>query len=701
MKLFPESAPVQLEFDKIKALLTEHCKSEFAKRKAAELRIHTKKEFIETELQQSHEFKLITLNNQYFPNDYVINLTKDLKLLSIPGAVLIGDQFVQIRKLTLNIQTIFRWFDNERRIAYPALTKVIAETYYEKVILELLDEVLDEHGNVKDNASDELQKIRLNLYKKRNELRRVFERVVARLNKSGYAADIEESFSNGRRVVAVFSEHKRQIKGILHGESDTRKTAYIEPEETIELNNDIFSLENEESKEVQRILRKLTSDLSVYADLLKTYHAIVGEYDFIKAKAKLAIDMNAELPSVADKAHIELINAYHPLLYLYNKKSGKPTIPLSITLNDKNRILVISGPNAGGKTVTLKTIGLLQIMLQSGLLVPVHPTSQMGIFKQLMIHIGDTQSLEFELSTYSSHLKNMKHFMEVANGKTLFFIDELGSGSDPNLGGAFAEVIMEELAHKHSFGIVTTHYLNLKVMANKVPGIINGAMAFDEQNLLPMYKLIIGKPGSSYTFSIAERIGLSPNLIKKARNLVDEDHFSLDKLLNRTEQDLREIEKKESDLQKLVKENERLKKEMTTVMDRERHRQEVELLKQQNQVTEDRIAYLKDMERKLKQILLEWKKAEDKSEPIKQMHNLLFKKKDEIVTNKLAKKVQGKYEEMATDIVVGAKVKLKKNYQVGSVKEIRGKRAIVQVGLLPMSVELGDLVVVQEKGNDG
>ncbi|MDQ6815096.1 MAG: DNA mismatch repair protein MutS [Bacteroidota bacterium] len=700
MKLFPESAAVQLEFDKVKALLTEHCRSEFAKKKAVELRIHTRKDFITTELQQSHEYKLITLNNQYFPNDYVLNLTKDLKLLAIPGAVLGGEQFVQIRKLALNIQSIFRWFDNERRIAYPALTKVIEDTYFEKVILELLDEILDETGNVKDNASDELQKIRLSLFKKRNELRRVFERVIARLNKSGYATDIEESFSNGRRVVAVFSEYKRQIKGILHGESDTGKTTFIEPEETIELNNDIFSLENAESKEVQRILRKLTSDLSVYAALLKTYHDIVGEYDFIRAKAKLAIDMNGEFPTVIDKAHIELVNACHPLLYLYNKRSGKATIPLSITLNDKNRILVISGPNAGGKTVTLKTVGLLQIMLQSGLLVPVHPTSQMGIFKQLMIHIGDTQSLEFELSTYSSHLKNMKYFMEVANGKTLFFIDELGSGSDPNLGGAFAEVIMEELAHKHSFGIVTTHYLNLKVMANKVAGIINGAMVFDEQNLLPMYKLIVGKPGSSYTFSIAERIGLSPHLIKKAKSLVDEDHFSLDKLLNRTEQDLRHIEKKESDLQKLVKENERLKKEMVTVMDKERHRQEVELLKQQNQVTEDKIAYLKDMERKLKQILLEWRKAEDKSEPIKQMHHLLFKKKEDTVTNKLAKKVQGRYEEVASDIVVGSKVKLKKNYQVGSVKEIRGKRAIVQVGLLPMSVHLGDLVVVQEKASD-
>jgi DNA mismatch repair protein MutS2 len=700
MKLFPKSALVQLEFDKIKDLLVEHCKSEYAKNKASELRIHTKKEFIETELKQSHEFKLITINSQYFPIDYVLNLSKDLKLLSIPGAVLTGEQFVQIRKLALNIQSIFRWFDNERRLAYPGLTKVIEDSYYEKAILEMLDEVLDEYGNVKDNASEDLQKIRLGLFKKRNELRRVFEKVIARLNKSGYAADIDESFSNGRRVVAVFSEYKRQIKGILHGESDTRKTAYIEPEETIELNNDIFSYENEERKEVQRILRKLTSDLSIYAELLMTYHTIVGEYDFIRGKARLAVDMNGEYPSVVDKAHIELVNAYHPLLYLYNKKANKPIIPLNITLNDKSRILVISGPNAGGKTVTLKTIGLLQIMLQSGLLVPVSATSEMGIFKQLMIHIGDTQSIEFELSTYSSHLKNMKHFMEVANGKTLFFIDELGSGSDPNLGGAFAEVIMEELAHKHSFGIVTTHYLNLKVMANKVPGIINGAMAFDEQNLLPLYKLIVGKPGSSYTFSIAERIGLSPHLINKARKLVDEDHFTLDKLLNRTEQDLREVESKEKELHKLIKENERLKKEMTHVMDRERHRQEVEILKQQNKVTEERIEYLRDLERKIKQILLEWRKAEDKSEPIKQMHSLLFKKKDEVVKNKLAKKVEGKYQEVTSDITVGAKVKLKKNYQVGSVKEIRGKRAIVQVGQLPMSVDLADLVVVEERALD-
>ncbi|RFM26528.1 endonuclease MutS2 [Deminuibacter soli] len=697
MKLYPESAAVQLEFDKVKALLREHCKSEYARQKADELRIHTRKEYILTELQQSHEFKLMLQLSQYFPNDYVLNISRDIKLLGIPGSMLTGEQWIQVRKLAESLEKIFRWFDNERRTAYPALSKVIADTYYEKTIIELIDEVLDEAGNVKDTASAELQRIRMGLYRKRNELRRTFEKVVARLNKAGYAADIDESFSNGRRVVAVFAEYKRQVKGILHGESDSRRTAYIEPEETIELNNEVYTLENDERKEVQRILRELTQRMSVYSPLLAVYHQVVGEFDFIRAKGRLALDVNGNYPNVGDQAILDLKDAYHPLLYLYNSKSGKPTIPVNLTLDDKSRILIISGPNAGGKTVTMKTIGLNQLMLQAGLLVPVHPASQMGIFKQLLIHIGDTQSLEFELSTYSSHLLHMKHFLETANGKTLFFIDELGSGSDPNLGGAFAEVILEELARKHSFGIVTTHYLNLKVMANHTAGIINGAMAFDEVRLQPLYRLMVGKPGSSYTFSIAERIGLPQAMINKARKLVDEDHFRLDKILNKNEQEGQKLDKEKKELNRLLRDNERLKAEMEQVLNKERHRQQVELLKHQNAITEDRISYLKETERKLKQIVLEWRKAEDKNAIIKQVQELLFKKKEQLVNSKVAKKLETKYREITGEIVVGAKVKIKKNYQVGEVREIRGRRAIVQIGVIPMNVELSDLVVVEDK----
>src|SRR4051812_17028995 len=593
MKLYPESAAIQLEFDKIKNLLTEHCNSEYAKQKAEDLRIHTKKEYINIQLQQSHEYKLLLQQSQHFPNDYILNIAREIKLLGIAGSTLSGEEFLLIRKLAESIEKIFRWFDKERKIAYPALANVIENTYYEKVIAELIDDVLDEGGNVKDSASTELQRIRMSLYRKRNELRRMFERVIARLNKAGYSADIEESFSHGRRVVAVFSEHKRQVKGILHGESDSRKTAFIEPEETIELNNEVFTLENDERKEVQRILRLLTSKLSTYSSLLQTYYSIVGEYDFIRGKAKLAVDINGNYPNVIDKAHVELKDAYHPLLYLYNKQSVKKTIPVTLTLNERQRILVISGPNAGGKTVTLKTLGLNQMMMQSGLLVPVHSVSQMGIFKQLFIHIGDTQSLEFDLSTYSAHLLHMKYFIENANGKTLFFIDELGSGTDPNLGGAFAEIILNELNHKHSFGVVTTHYLNLKIFANRTSGIINGSMMFDEENLQPLYKLTTGKPGSSYTFAIAERIGLPKHLINAAKKLVDENHFRLDKLLNRTEQDLQTLQKERNELKKLITENEDLRKKLTVDLNKEKHQQQVELLKHQNKITEERIAYLK------------------------------------------------------------------------------------------------------------
>ena len=696
MKIFPDSALVQLEFDKIEALLAELCLTEYARSKAMDLRIHTRLEYIDLELRQTNEFKMLLQNGQYFPNDYTVNLSRELKLLGIPGAVLSGEQFLQIRRLAENMQSIFRWFDPERRTAYPALAKVIELTRYEKAVIAAIDEVLDEAGMVRDNASEELAEIRLSLFKRRNELRRTFDRILSRLAKAGYVADIEESFLNGRRVVAIFAEHKRQVKGILHGESDTRRTSFVEPEETIELNNEVFSLEHAESREVHRILRELTARLAEHAPLLQVWHDIIGEYDFIRAKARLAIDMNGNFPQLLDKSHILLRQAFHPLLYLYNRKNQKTTVPTDISLNEKDRLLVISGPNAGGKTVTMKTVGLLQLMIQSGLLIPVHPDSELGIFKQLMIHIGDTQSLEFELSTYSSHLKNMKYFMENANGRTLFFIDELGSGSDPNLGGAFAEVILEELVRKHAFGIVTTHYLNLKVMAGKTAGIVNGAMAFDETHLQPLYKLIIGKPGSSYTFSIAERIGLERRLIERARTLVDEDHFRLDKLLNATEQDLRQLEQREKELNKMVRENEKLKKEMETLIHRERHEQQVELLRHQNKISEDRMAYLREMERNLRQIVLDWRKAEDKNEVIRHMQALLFKQKEKQVNEKVRKKLDAKYTEIGGNAQVGNKVMMKKNHQVGTVREIRGKKAIVQVGLVPITVELADLTVVQE-----
>lgn len=696
MKLYPPSALQLTEFDKIKELLVSHCHSEIAKLQAENIRIHTRLEFIEPALQKTHEYKLLLLHKLAFPGDAVFNLGKELKFLSIPGSVLEGSQFISFKKLALAMQEVFRWFDNERRQAYPYLASIIADSWFDKQIISLIEHVFDEEGIVKDSASEELGKIRIALYRKRNELRKMYSRISSRMYKLGYLADIAESFINGRRVLAVFAEQKRMVKGLIHGSSDTGRTAFIEPEETTQLNNEVYDLENDERKEIRRILGQLTNDLREYSPLLNTYHNILGEFDFARAKARLALQYVGHLPALREEAIVRLVNAFHPLLFIYNEKQGKPTIPVNFSLDEKERILVISGPNAGGKTVTLKTCGLLQMMLQSGLLVSCSPESEFGIFNQLMIQIGDTQSLEFELSTYSSHLIHMKYFMEQANGKTLFFIDELGSGSDPNLGGAFAEVILEELARKHCLGIVTTHYLNLKVMANKVEGIINGAMAFDEKNLQPLYRLITGKPGSSYTFSIAERIGMHHSLINRAKQLVDENHFTLDKLLNRTEQDLQKVKDESQRLGKLVKENEEMKKEMEMFINKEKHRQQVEMLKQQNQISEEKFAYLKDMERKLKSILTEWRKTDDKEKVMKMMASTLFKQKEKQAVAKKQKKFDAKYIEINKSPGEGDKVKMKPNHQVGVVTGIRGKKAIVQVGVIPITIDISDLVVVKD-----
>jgi len=697
MRLFPEFTLQQLEFDKIKELIGMRCHSAFAKQRCRNLRIHDNMDYLLRHLHQTNEFKTLLEAGDDVPNNFTADVSSELKMLSIQGAVLSGEQIMQLRRLTENAGRLYRWFNRERTTQYPSLSEVIQESYYEKTIIEIIDEVLDENGVVKDTASEELAGIRLNLFRKRNQLRRQFDKIVQQLQKAGYLADIAESFMNGRRVLAVLAEKKRAVNGIIHSESDTGKTCFIEPEETTALNNEIAALAFEEMREVNRVLRKLTADLHVYSPILNQYLQISGELDFIRARAGFALEIGGNLPRISKKPVINLVNAFHPLLLLYNRKLGKPTIPLNVHLYDQNLILVISGPNAGGKTVTLKTVGLLQLMLQSGLLVPVSADSEMGIFSQLLIHIGDTQSLEFELSTYSSHLRHMKYFIEHANGRTLFFIDELGSGSDPNLGGAFAEVILEELAAKRAFGIVTTHYLNLKVMANKVKGLINGAMQFNEQELLPLYKLQTGKPGSSYTFSIAERIGLPKTLIEKARKQVDENQYRLDRMLNHAEQDMQNIQKEQARLQVMIKDNELLKKEMEKLMNKEKHRQQVELLKQQNKLTAENYARYKDLERKMRAMVQAWKKTEDKNEAVKTISALLFNQQNRFRKEKIQKTWDEKYIEVGGEIKPGDKVKMKNNRWVGIVKEIRGKKAILQVGSVPITVVLDGLIVVKDK----
>jgi DNA mismatch repair protein MutS2 len=693
---YPAQAQDQLEFNKIKQLLSQQCRTDAARKRVEALKLHSRYDYVAMALQQTLEYKSTLDSHDHFPNDFTRNVERELKYLAITGAILKGEELLAFRNLALNIKDILQWFRNHDQL-YPQLRALAEKITYEKEIVQIITAVIDDSGNVKDNASRALMDIRMDLDKTRAQLRKTFESILRKLNKQGYLADISESFLSGRRTVAVFAEHKRIVKGILHGESDTARTVFIEPEETIELNNEVSALERAEHKEIQRILAQTTAQLSVYQPQLDSYYHLSGLYDFIRAKALLAAELNATMPRLSPHPSVQLVKAMHPLLFLHNKKAGKPTVPLNVTLDRQERILMISGPNAGGKTVSMKTVGLLQMMLQAGLLVPVDEQSEMGIFKQIFIHIGDTQSIENELSTYSAHLRDMKYFLDFANGKTLFFIDELGSGSDPNLGGAFAEAIVEELAGKKALGIITTHYLNLKVMAGKVQGIYNGAMAFDEEKLEPLYQLTIGKPGSSYTFAIAQRSELSKKVIDRARQLTERGHFKLDKMLHQTEQQSVRLGDKEKYLSKLIDENEALKEKYEELIDKERLRQHFETLKLQNKIKKEELDYLRDTERKFKQIIHDWKRAENKQEVIDSAEKILFRKKQIQQNEAAARKADKKFRLSGRDPQEGDLVRNTQNHQVGRLSEIKGKKAVVKIGQMPFTVTLSEWVTVEEK----
>lgn len=696
LQFYPEQALERLEFEKVRALLLARCRTVFAQKAANNIKFHTKKEYLEEALEQVNEYKQTLGGSDVFPNDFTKDITSALKLLRIEGAVLKGDDFVDLSRLTLTVRDILLWLKRQNGL-YLRLEAIAIPVIYQKEILKTINETVDEAGVVRDSASQELMQIRHDIEKKRVQLRKVFEGIVRKLGKQGYLADISESFMNGRRTVAVVAEQKRIVKGIMHGESESGKTVFIEPEETIELNNELSSLEREEGREVYRILKQLTAELSIFHEDFAAYLEMVGIYDYIRAKALLARDMDASMPSISPHPGTHLIKAYHPLLLLHNKAQGKPTFPLTISINKDNRILMISGPNAGGKTVSMKTIGLLQTMTQAGLLIPADDTSEVGIFRQIVIHIGDTQSIENELSTYSAHLKDMKYFLDHANAKTLFFVDELGSGSDPNLGGAFAEAIVEQLANKKAMGIITTHYLNLKVMAGKIPGIFNGAMAFDEEKLLPLYQLVLGKPGSSYTFSIAERSGLPKHVIDRAKQITDKGHFKLDKMLHQTEQQSVRMVSKEQHLDQLIRENTKLKVRYEDLIDKEKLKQQHETLKLQNKIKKEELDYLRDMERKFKQIVFDWKRSENKNEVIANAEKVLFKKKHIQQNQAAATKADKNYKVLGKQPEVGDLMRNKDNHQIGRLLEIDGRKAKIKMGHMPFTVTLDEWIVVEAK----
>src|SRR5690606_21889865 len=437
-------------------------------------------------------------------------------LLKLDGSVLDEKQCLAILAM-LEAANGFIRFMRDKKTIFPTLSALCEFLEEEKQLPATILSIIDEHGLVRSSASPQLASIRKELQTKRRENERIFQSILSKLRKAGVLADIEESFMNGRRVVSIVSESKREVRGVIHGSSQTGKATFIEPGETVEINNEIIYLESDERQEIRRILRELTKQLRNKYEVLKKFFDLLVHLDFTRAKTLLARELDANVPHFQEKPIISIVNGRHPILVRKNRESGKEVVPLSLHLDNKKSILIISGPNAGGKSIALKTIGLSQLMIQSGIPVCCEPQSEFGFFTNIMTDIGDSQSIEYELSTYSSRLIKMRRFVERAGKNTLVLIYEFGTGTDPELGGAMAEVILEELANSKSYGIITTHYGNIKIAGEELTSVQNACMLFDDRTLEPMYKIEIGKPGSSYTFVIAEKSGIPRELINRAK----------------------------------------------------------------------------------------------------------------------------------------------------------------------------------------
>jgi DNA mismatch repair protein MutS2 len=587
-------------------------------------------------------------------------------------------------------------FLHEKKEAFPVLFEKIHRFSYLHELIEEIENVFDKEGQVKDGASPTLQQIRLALLENRKTSDRIYRNHIQRLSKSGQLADIEESYINGRRVLAVLAEFKREIKGMIHDHSASGKITFIEPNNAIELNNEKLDLEDAEKKEIYTILKALTGLIQPYRHQIQEHLQNLISFDVICAKAKLGKILQATLPQIQEEEPvIHLINAYHPVLWLQNQEAGLNTVPVNCKLDEINRILVISGPNAGGKSIALKTIGLFQLMLQCGLLLPTSAKSSFVIKETLLGDIGDNQSIEDGLSTYSSRLIKMKYFLEHAGPKALFLIDEFGTGSDPDMGGALAEIILNKLNASKAQGVVTTHFTNLKLLANQEEGIFNGCMLFNSRTLKPLYQLQIGEPGSSFTFEVASKIGLPENIIEEARQKISAERIQMDKLLHQLQQEKNTQIRLKRDLIKQMGKATAEKREF-----RELNDQLEDKIAKTNEQKEEK-QKLMEFGRKLMSLTQEWTQNKNKKEVIHKFVKLAGyeqqKKKLQEEFERSETFRQIKISEVKEKIQVGSAVRMLKSRETGIVFQMDEKKAVVRFGRVDIQVGLEKLEVVAEK----
>ena len=536
-----------LEFNTILQTISDRCNTEIGMQKALEIVPFQDKELLLQALVQTSEYVSSFTNNNAIPNHGFENITNDIKFLGIEDSFLEVSTFRKMATLSETVNVLLLFFKKFNDY-YPKLQEKAIQVEYTKIIIQKIDEVVDKYGVIKDNASPDLINIRRDMSSVRGKVNQSFGTALSQYNSLGYLDDIKESFVENRRVLAVLAMYRRKVKGSILGSSKTGSIAYIEPEATLKYSRELSNLEYEEREEITRILKKLSNDIRPFINLLKQYQDFLSDIDVIAAKAKYAYKINGLLPTIIEEKRLFFREAFHPILYLNNLEKKEVTYPQTIELNQDNRIIVISGPNAGGKTISLKTVGLLQLMLQSGMLIPVHERSETFLFDRILTDIGDNQSIENHLSTYSYRLKNMNYFLKKCNSKTLFLIDEFGTGSDPELGGALAEIFLEEFYHREAFGIITTHYSNLKILANELPFASNANMLFDEKSLEPLYKLILGQAGSSFTFEVAQKKGIPFGLINRAKKKIEGGKVRFDKTIATLQKERSKMEKTSNNL---------------------------------------------------------------------------------------------------------------------------------------------------------
>jgi DNA mismatch repair protein MutS2 len=709
-----------LEFPTVLKQVSELCVTPLGNESALQIAPFKTKEDLIYHLKLTNEYLSSFYNDNRIPNHGFDAITKELKLLKIENTyieVLSLKKIVSISATVNDIVNAIHKFEDY----YPTLADFVSHIEVTKAIIEKIDTIVDRFGEVKDNASPLLFDIRQSINSIKGKINQSFTSALNMYHNLDYLDDIRESVVDNKRVLAVKAMYRRKVKGAIMGSSKTGSIVYMEPEATLQYSRELNNLEYEAQEEIIRILKEVTNFLRPFLPLLEAYQVFLINVDVISAKAKYALSMNGILPEITDDRTIYLRDAYHPLLYLNHLEQKKTTYPQTIQLNSDGRIIVISGPNAGGKSITLKTVGLLQVMVQSGLLIPVHERSKVCLFERIMSDIGDNQSIENHLSTYSYRLKQMNYFLKKCNKNTFFLIDEFGTGSDPELGGALAEIFLEEFYHREAFGIITTHYSNLKMLANELPYMLNANMLFDERSLEPMFKLVIGQAGSSFTFEVAQKNGIPFGLINRAKKKIERSKVRFDETIAKLQKERSKLEKtgeslkinerkKIEEADKLEEINTKIQKKLESYQELYDSNQRLIYLGQKiNDISEKyfennqkrelmaelfKLVQIENSKRK-KVTVKEKKVIKAKEEAVKQeaekVVEVIREKKKE------AKKKAIESPKPKVTLKVGDRVRMEDGRAIGSIDKIEKNKAVVNYGMFTTNVSLEQLELVEAK----